>query len=283
MVGVPLTTNGFGEGAVRQRIFSGEVVWRPASLESGAVVACAWQALVDGLGTDAPRDAFGEADNDAFFERFTAVRRAFPQAAGARAAVARWLVAGGWSPATTFVDGPRLRALTPWGHRIPAAAAAYAPHRDTWFANPAAQVNVWLAVHDTAASEVVAWYPHHFACPVPNTSSGFDLDAWSASGGFQAESGAPQHHPAPQPGVKLGVPVQRAMAAGESLIFSAAQLHGTLPSRDAQIRYSVEVRVVDRSDVARGLGAILVDSAARGDTSAAMWALDEAQATAVRP
>lgn len=53
--------------------------------------------------------------------------------------------------------------------------------------------------------------------------------------------------------------------AAENLIFAGAHYHRTLPQDFGTIRYSLDFRVVDLSDVAAGRGAPNADNRSRGD------------------
>lgn len=104
---------------------------------------------------------------------------------------------------------------------------------------------------------------------VPNTSESFDVADWGASGGFQAYA-APrataQVHPFPcEPPDRTGE-WRIAAPAGSIVAFSAAHLHGTVPQETGRIRYTVEIRLVDRRDVRDGRGAPDADNASRGAT-----------------
>jgi hypothetical protein len=266
-----------GESSTRASVYAGAIVHRPASAASVALVNWVFTVLQEELRALDPRMAFGADDNGRFFQGYTGLRTALPGNPSAREAVAALLREDGSDPSDTWVDGPRLRAVTPWGHHLADAAPAYAVHRDTWFGNPSTQVNHWLALHDTAAEDAVALYPSWFARAVPNSSAQFDLAEWMREGGFQSVTRS-RHHPTVVGDVDLGPAWQRPMRAGERLLFSAAHLHGTLPNRGRRIRFSVEIRTVHRGDFRCGRGANDVDSRARGSTLSGMWRLDDPQA-----
>jgi len=169
-------------------------------------------------------------------------------------------------PDRTLFDRPRLRAVQSGGHHIPEALPAYGIHRDTWYANPQAQVNHWLALHDTPTEEMFGFFLRHWERRIANTSHTFDYHEWNQTGGFQAYQRvrpSEQRHPIPTedpgPCTRTGLP------EGHFLRFSAAHLHGTLPHDTGFTRYSLEVRTVDPEDVANGFGAPNLDNRSKGD------------------
>ena len=56
------------------------------------------------------------------------------------------------------------------------------------------------------------------------------------------------------------------MQPGGIIIFSAAQMHSTVPNTSGHTRYSIDFRTVNRDDVAERRGAPNVDSACTGTT-----------------
>lgn len=53
---------------------------------------------------------------------------------------------------------------------------------------------------------------------------------------------------------------------GGIVIFSGAHLHTTVPNTSGRTRFSIDFRVVNRTDVRDGIGAPNVDSACTGTT-----------------
>lgn len=258
--------------AGREAVFAGRVLVGDVAAETAALRSYAWDAIGDALGSRHPARFGSRATNDAFFDAFQRVRRELLGDSVAQHQVGRWLLALGLEPEKTRWDGPRLRAVTPWGHTIAEAAPAYFPHRDTWFANPAAQVNLWLALHDVAPAQAMVFWPDAFGRVVDNDSAGFDRGSFDQVGGFQAGRGLPQHHPRPRSlnGVES---IGRPLRAGEAMAFSAAHLHGTQPNTTGETRFSLEVRVVVDEDVTLGRSAPDPDNRSTGSTLSAMRVL----------
>ena len=156
---------------------------------------------------------------------------------------------------------PRLRVVFPDGHHVAAARAAYDAHRDTWFANPQTQINVWLPLLDVDEASSFGFHPGRFATAVANTSSEFDYEAWSRAGGFQGPH-TPQKPVHPTVTQALGPATRFALPADALLLFSASHLHGTLPVGGAA-RLSLDFRAV----FADRVGAPNVDNRSTGDAA----------------
>ncbi|PIQ28710.1 hypothetical protein COW36_11915 [bacterium (Candidatus Blackallbacteria) CG17_big_fil_post_rev_8_21_14_2_50_48_46] len=165
-----------------------------------------------------------------------------------------------------WVDLPRLRAVAPQMHQIPAAAPAFSAHRDTWYANPAAQINLWIPLGNYAADQCFVFYPDYFEKPVANDSEFFDYQDWLEQVGWQGlqappETVYPQALQKPE-GPQFGFACQ----AGQRLLFSGTHLHQPQPNQRDEIRFSLDLRMVSFAAQAAGSGAPQVDNASRGST-----------------
>lgn len=241
---------------LRSRVFAGEIVHLrlPTAVSWAATV---WSWLETELG--APRTAPMGLTNEAWLERLGELRAEL-HGSGWRGPVRAVVEELGLDPACCAVDRPRLRAVVPGAERIPAARAAYFTHRDTWYGNPANQLNLWLALHPVDSGGGVLFYPEGFGQAVPNDSRTFEAARWLRSGGFQVPGVARAFPRCDRPpGPARGV----AVTAGDLLVFSAAQLHGTAPPTD-RVRFSLDLRLVDLDEMAAGYGAPDPDNACRG-------------------
>lgn len=161
-----------------------------------------------------------------------------------------------------IIDRFRLRGVAPGAQHIAAATPAFYAHRDTWYANPQAQINVWMPLHEVTPENSFGFYPEWFARPADNDSARFDYAEFVAGGGFQntAQTVHPRwlgENPAPTRAIT--------MPAGQLLLFAAAHLHRTLPNLTDQTRFSIDLRLVHRGDHQQGVGAPNVDNGSRGD------------------
>ncbi len=250
----------------RSRIYAGEVHLLRSTPCSAALCSRVWTEIVKSLDDSDPRTIRRRLDNPTFFERFAVPRRGVGLDPDILQLTRQLLRELGY-PAHTLFDRPRIRSVQSGGHHIPEASPAYGLHRDTWYANPQAQINHWLPLHDTTPEEVFGFFPEFWSRPIANTSACFDYDDWNRTGGFQAYQHArpsEQIHPSTPP-LDSSRAVRIAAPAAYILRFSAAHLHGTLPHDSGFTRYSLEIRTVDPEDHAAGIGAPNLDNASRGN------------------
>lgn len=171
----------------------------------------------------------------------------------------------------TYFDVPRLRTAFPSEYLSSGIAYAFHPHRDTWYSAPGSQVNWWMPVYDVCPDNIMAFHPRYFSEAVPNSSQTFNYYEWNRTGRQSAAANVKQDvRIQPRPQVPLEPDPQARVVAnvGGVMLFSAAQLHSTVPNTSGVTRYSVDFRTVHLDDVCNRAGAANVDSAATGTT---MW------------
>ncbi len=169
----------------------------------------------------------------------------------------------------TYFDVPRLRVVTSNGYLTSGVGYAYRPHRDTWYSSPQCQVNWWAPVFALSEARSLALFPRLFDRPVENTSGEFDYSEWCRIGRNQALNQGTvdtRKHPLPSGPLEHSEELRVTMGAGESLLFSGAHLHATVPNTSGLTRFSLDFRTVNLEDLAAGAGAPNVDCGARGTT-----------------
>ena len=167
----------------------------------------------------------------------------------------------------TYFDVPRLRTSTSHGYLTTGIAYAFHPHRDTWYSAPLCQVNWWMPVFPIVRDNGMAFHPRHWTQPLSNTSAGFDYQRWNTTSRFTAvqhvgkdtrEQPKPVGHVEATPDLRLAPPV------GGMILFSAAQLHSSLPNISGRTRISIDFRTIDSGDAEAFQGAPNVDSFCTG-------------------
>jgi hypothetical protein len=163
----------------------------------------------------------------------------------------------------TYVDVPRLRMVTHSGYLTSGVGYAHHPHRDTWYSAPMCQLNWWLPIYDISSESSMAFHPHYWDHTVANNSNEFNYYEWNGTG----RKDAAQHikadtrkQPKPQEHVELNPQVRLVTGPGGIVLFSAAQLHSTVPNTSGAARYSIDFRTVHLDDVVNGVGAPNIDS-----------------------
>jgi hypothetical protein len=171
----------------------------------------------------------------------------------------------------TYFDVPRMRTATSDEYLTTGIAYAFHPHRDTWYSAPLCQINWWMPVFDIESGQSMAFHPRYWSHGVRNGSSGYNYGEWNKTSRFQAA----QHvrvdtrvQPKPEEPMELDPQVRVITPPGGVLLFSAAQMHSTVPNNTGRTRFSIDFRTVHLADVEAFEGAPNVDSACTGTTMA---------------
>jgi len=169
----------------------------------------------------------------------------------------------------TYFDVPRLRTAFPSDYLSSGIAYAFHPHRDTWYSAPFCQINWWLPVYEICSDNSMAFHPRYWDAAVRNNSNTYNYYEWNRT----SRQNAARHvkadtrvQPRPQVPLELDPQVRVLANVGGVMLFSAAQLHSTVPNTCGLTRYSIDFRTVHLDDVWNKCGAPNVDSACTGTT-----------------
>ena len=169
----------------------------------------------------------------------------------------------------TYFDVPRLRTAFPGDYLKSGIAYAFHPHRDTWYSAPFCQINWWMPVYPLNSENCMAFHPYYWDHPLKNGSSSYNYQKWN----LESRKNAAQHiktdtrvQPKPEEPVQMEPQVRLICEVGAPFLFSAAQLHSTVPNTSPFIRYSIDFRTVQLDDVLNSVGAPNQDSASTGTT-----------------
>jgi hypothetical protein len=167
----------------------------------------------------------------------------------------------------TYIDVPRLRMVTHGGYLTSGAGYAHHPHRDTWYSAPMCQLNWWLPIVEIESESSMAFHPRYWSQAVVNSSNQFNYYDWNANG----RKNAAQHvktdtrkQPHALESMELQPEIRLVCPPGGIVLFSAAQMHSTVPNTSGRARYSIDFRTVHLDDVLSKDGAPNVDSAPTG-------------------
>jgi hypothetical protein len=115
----------------------------------------------------------------------------------------------------------------------------------------------------------MAFHPQHWSSPLQNTSAAYDYQRWSAECRFTAaahigrdtrEQPKALEPVIAEPDLRIVTPV------GGVLMFSAAQLHSSIPNNSGRTRFSIDFRIINVDDAAADAGAGNIDSYCSGTT-----------------
>lgn len=167
----------------------------------------------------------------------------------------------------TYFDVPRLRTATSDNYLTSGIAYAFHPHRDTWYSAPFCQLNWWFPIYEVESDNVMAFHPRYWSQPVKNSSSGYNYYQWNQ----QSRKDAAKHiktdtrkQPRPEEAIDLEPQVRLVSKVGGVMVFSAAQMHSTVPNTSGRTRFSIDFRTVHIADVVAKRGATNIDSACTG-------------------
>jgi hypothetical protein len=169
----------------------------------------------------------------------------------------------------TYFDVPRLRTMAHGEYLKAGLAYQFHAHRDTWFSAPHQQLNWWLPVYGIESENSMAFHPQYFDTPVRNSSAGYDYEEWNKTGRQQAAKQVKKEtrkQPQPEEPLQLKPDVRVVTPPGGTIIFSAAQLHSTVPNTTTRTRFSIDFRTVNLDDLVDGVAAPNIDSECTGTT-----------------
>jgi len=167
----------------------------------------------------------------------------------------------------TYFDVPRMRTATHGGYLTAGIAYAFHPHRDTWYSAPFSQINWWIPMYEIEPDNSMAFHLRYWNAAVRNGSHAYDYDEWNK----ESRKNAATHikadtrvQPKPEQPLALEPQIRLIPRVGGAILFSAAQLHSTVPNTAGQTRFSIDFRTISLGDVVDGVGAPNVDSACTG-------------------
>ncbi|MCC5651541.1 phytanoyl-CoA dioxygenase family protein [Nostoc sp. XA013] len=167
----------------------------------------------------------------------------------------------------TYFDVPRLRTATSDGYLTAGIAYAFHPHRDTWYSAPTCQINWWLPIYDITPENAMAFHPQYWSQPIENSSREYNYAQWNK----ESRKNAAQHiktdtrkQPRAEEPLELEPQLRLITKMGGMILFSAAQMHSTVPNTSGYTRFSIDFRTVHFDDVMAKQGAANIDSASTG-------------------
>jgi len=169
----------------------------------------------------------------------------------------------------TYFDVPRLRTSTSDNYLTSGIAYAFHMHRDTWYSAPFSQINWWIPVYDLEPENTMAFHPRYWSQPVRNGSRDYNYTEWNRENRKDAakhiKSDTRKQPKAEEP-IDPDPQIRFVAPAGSILMFSAAQMHSSVPNTSGRTRISIDFRTVHLDDVVAHRGAPNIDSECTGTT-----------------
>lgn len=170
----------------------------------------------------------------------------------------------------TYFDVPKMRSSTSDKYLTTGIAYAWHPHRDTWYSAPPCQINWWIPIYDIRSDNAMAFHPQYWNRSVKNNSEGYNYYLWNQQnrGDHVAKYLKEDPRPLPKPiePLELEPQIRLIVPAGGIVLFSAAQMHSSVPNTSGKTRFSIDFRVVNLDDVTDRKGAPVVDEKCTGTT-----------------
>jgi ectoine hydroxylase-related dioxygenase (phytanoyl-CoA dioxygenase family) len=205
-----------------------------------------------------------------YADRLTKLKPAFIHHPESKRLLQNVLAEMGCDLEKTHFDVPKMRSSTSDGYLTTGIAYAWHPHRDTWYSAPPCQINWWIPIYDIQSENAMAFHPAYWNRPVKNSSKGYNYYLWN-----QQNRGAhvgkllkedPRPLPKPLEPIEMDPQIRLVIPAGGLIMFSAAQMHSSVPNTSGKTRFSIDFRTVHVDDVAAKRGAPRVDEECTGTT-----------------
>jgi hypothetical protein len=253
----------------RRRLYDGDLFVYSPTPSSLALCEFARTMLAEAFAPHDPRMAQFHLPVEEFAAVLARIKPAFIHHPRSKECLQALLRELGCDPEKTYFDVPRMRSMAHGEYLKAGIAYAFHPHRDTWYSAPFCQLNWWMPMYEIEPDNAMAFHPRYWSQAVKNGSSGYNYYEWNRynranAAQFIKEDTRVQPH-AEEP-LEMEPQVRLICPPGGIIIFSAAQMHSTVPNTSGHTRYSVDFRTVHLDDVAERRGAANVDSACTGTT-----------------
>jgi len=253
----------------RERLYTGQLFLYSATPSSSALCEFARSMIQEAF---APRDP-EKAQFDMPVEEYAALladlKPKFIHHPACKEYIKAILQDLGCDLSRTYYDVPRMRTATSDEYLTAGIAYAFHPHRDTWYSAPLCQLNWWLPIYEIVPENAMAFHPRYWNQPVRNGSREYNYSEWNREGRQHAAQQIKtdtRRQPRPEEPLELDPQIRLIPPVGGLIIFSAAQMHSTVPNTSGRTRFSIDFRTVHLDDVAARRGAANVDSACTGTT-----------------
>jgi hypothetical protein len=253
----------------RQRLYSGQIIAYPPVPSTVAFCEFAREMLRQAFAPLDPRDAQYSMTPEDYAARLADLKPRFIHDPRSKVFIAEILGELGCDLDKVFFDVPRMRSATSDGYLTSGIAYAFHPHRDTWYSAPFSQINWWVPIYEIESENAMAFHPRYWSQPVRNGSWEYDYYEWNAT----SRKNAAQHirsdtrrQPHAEEPLELDPQIRIICPPGGLMLFSAAQMHSTVPNTSGRTRFSIDFRTVHIDDVIAQTGAPNIDSAPKGTT-----------------
>jgi hypothetical protein len=259
----------FGDEQRRHKLYGGDLLVYSAGESATGLCHLARELSEAAFAPHDPELAQESMPPERYVEILAELKPAFIHHPEAKKLIAGLLSESGSDIERTYFDVPRLRTMAHGEYLNAGLAYQFHAHRDTWFSAPHQQLNWWLPVYEIESENCMAFHPRYFDRPILNSSADYDYEAWNKTGRQQAAKQVKKEtrkQPQAEEPLELARDVRVVTPPGGVLVFSAAQLHSTVPNTTSRTRFSIDFRTVNLDDLADGVSAPNIDSECTGTT-----------------
>ena len=250
-----------------EKLYDGQLFIQTPRTASLEFTNFAKQMIQEGFVGHEPTTAQFDMPVEKFVEIFAPMKPAFIHHPRTKQLIQAMLADFGCDPDDTYLDVPRLRAVTSDAYLTSGVGYAHHLHRDTWYSAPMCQINWWLPIFPIESESSMAFHPRYWSEPVLNGSEDFNYYEWNS----KSRSSAAQHiksdtRPQPKPlqPMELDPQFRLVTEPGGAILFSAAQMHSTVPNTSGRTRFSIDFRTVNLRDLREAKAAPNIDSKPSG-------------------
>lgn len=256
------------DDARRQQLYDGQLFVYSPRKSVLDFVSFARGMIEDAFGGKDPRAAQHDMAVEAYAELLGKLKPAFIHHPESKQHLQTILQDLGCDLEKTYFDVPRMRSSTSSGYLTTGIAFAWHPHRDTWYSAPPCQLNWWLPIYELDSDNAMAFHPNYWSQPVKNSSSGYNYYVWNKlhRGANVAKMTKSDDRPLPKAteDMELDPQVRLICPVGGMILFSAAQMHSSVPNISGVTRFSIDFRTVHLDDVIARKGAPNLDAECTG-------------------
>jgi hypothetical protein len=252
----------------RQLIFEGQLFVYSPRQSTMAFIDFARSMIEEAFAGLNPRSAQDSMDVQRYAELLAKLKPAFIHHPESKRHLQNIFNDFGCDADMTYFDVPRMRSSTSGGYLTTGIAFAWHPHRDTWYSAPACQINWWMPIYDLESENAMAFHPRYWTQPVKNNSCDYNYYKWNKlhRGANVAKMVKEDNRPLPRAiePIELDPQIRLICPLGGIILFSAAQMHSSVPNTSGVTRFSIDFRSIHLDDAAQRRGAPNIDSACTG-------------------
>lgn len=165
----------------RDHLYDGQLFVYPPKETALQFTGFAREMICEGFNCSDPTLAQFDMPVEEFVKVLAPMKPAFIHHAKTKKLIQEMLLDFGCDMDDTYLDVPRLRAVTSDAYLTSGLGYAHHPHRDTWYSAPMCQINWWLPIFPMASESSMAFHPIYWGQPVANGSADFNYYEWNST------------------------------------------------------------------------------------------------------